>query len=154
MIVNDQSSKRVFFGVREGSALGPILFILYSVPLSSSLETYSVSNQSFADDAQLLHPCPPDHLHATVLTMQTSISDVKTWMTQNKLKVNDDKTEALLIKSNRTTFSDAQPTSLRVGSADSPFTTCARYLGFMISDNLSFDKHILNICHSAHTEIR
>ena len=58
----------------------------------------------------------------------------KDWMTQNKLELNDDKTEAPLIKTNITTLPNAQPTSLRVGSADSPFTTCTRNLGFMISD--------------------
>ena len=79
--------------------------------------------------------------------MQTCNSDVKTWMTQNKLKLNDDKSEALLIKSNRTTFLNAQPTSLRVGSADIPLTTCARNLGFMISYSMSLDKRISNVCH-------
>ena len=122
-IVNDKSSRRVFFGVREGSVLGPILFIVYSTPLSSLGETHSVSNQSFADDTQVLHSCPPTKLLSTVLTMQTCISDVKTWMTQNKLKLNDDKTEVLLIKSNRPTFPNAQPTSLCIGSADIPFMT-------------------------------
>ena len=68
--------------------------------------------------------------------MQTFISEVKTWMTQNKLKLNDDEKEALLMKSDRTIFfsSDAQPIPLRVGTADIPFPTCARNLGFMISD--------------------
>ena len=46
-------------------------------------------------------PTPPTHTKTTVLTMQTCISGVKTWMAQNKLKLNDHKTEALLIKSNR-----------------------------------------------------
>ena len=70
-------------------------------------------------------------------------------MTQSKLKLNGDKTEALLMKSNRTIFPGAEPTSLRVGTANIPFTTCARNLGFMISDNVSLDKYILNICRSA-----
>ena len=78
----------------------------------------------------------------------------KDWMTQNKLELNDDKTEAPLIKTNITTLPNAQPTSLRVGSADSPFTTCARNLGFMISDNMSLHLHISNVCLSAYVEIR
>ena len=100
--VNDRSSRPadVSFSVPQGSVLGRILFIFYSAPLSSLNENHSVSNESFADDIQLLHSCPPDQIHATVLTMQTCISDVKTWMTQNMLKLNDDETEALLIKSN------------------------------------------------------
>ena len=91
-------------GDPQCSVFGPILFILYSAPLSPLIETHSVSDQSFADNNQPLHSCPPDQIHATVLTMQTCISDMMTLMTQNNLKLNDDKTEALHIKSDRTTF--------------------------------------------------
>ena len=80
--------------------------------------------------------------------MQTCISDVKAWMKQSKMKLNDD------IKSNRTTFPNAQPTSLRIGSAGCPFTTSARNFGFMTSNNMSFDKHISNVCRCVYAEIR
>ena len=151
MTVNDQNSRPadVSFGVPQISVLGPILFILYSAPLSSLTETHSVSNKSFTYEKQLLNSCPPDQIKTTVLAMQTCISDVKTWITQNKLKLDDDKTEAFLIKSDRTSFPNTQPTSLRVGSANIPLTTCAGNLGFMISDNISLDKHISNACRSA-----
>ena len=78
--MNDRSSRPadVSFGVPWGSVLGPILFFLYSVPLYYLIQMHSVSNQSFADDTQLLHSCPHGQIHATVLTMQTYISDVKT----------------------------------------------------------------------------
>ena len=51
-------------------------------------------------------------------------------------------------------FPNAQPTSLRVGCADSPFTSCACNLGFVISDDMSLDKYISNGCRSAYVEIR
>ena len=144
--VNDRSSRPagVSFGVPQGTVVGPILFILYSAPLSSLTETHSVSNQSLADDTQLLHSCPPNQIHATVLAMRTCISDVKTLMTQYKRKLNDDKTEALLIQSNRTTFPHAQPTSLPAGSADIPFRTCARNLACFPTSTLNFK--LLSFC--------
>ena len=73
--------------------------------------------------------------------MQTFISHVETWMTQNKLKLYDDKTEALLMKSNRTIFHYTQPTSLRADAyaADVPFKTCACNHGFQISDNITLN---------------
>ena len=67
-----------------------------------------------------------------------------------------DKTEALLMKSNRTILPDAQPTSLRVGTADIPFTTFVRRLGLLILDNLILDKHkhSLTVCRYVFVEIR
>ena len=135
--VNGLSSRPadVFLGVLQGSVLRPILFIIYYARLCSLIETHSVSSQSFADDTQLLQSCPPDQIYAIVLTIQTCITDAEIWMTQDKLKLNDDKTGRLLMKSNRTIFPDAQPTSLRVGAAGIPFPTCACSLGFTISDH-------------------
>ena len=75
--------------------------------------------------------------------MQICISDVKTWMTQSELKLNGDKTETLLMKSDRTHF-----------PGDIPFTTCARNFGFMSSDHMTLNKHISAVCRSAYVKIR
>ena len=65
---------------------------------------------------------------------------------KTKLKLNGDETEALLTKSDRT--------SLRVGTTDVHFTTCARNLGLMISDYMTLEKHISIVCRSACIKIR
>ena len=72
---------------------GPILFILYTKPLTTLIRQHSISNQSFADNTQLHNSCHRDQIYTSVQSMQDCISDVKTWMTSNKLQLNDDKTE-------------------------------------------------------------
>ena len=79
------------FRCPKGLSSGSVHFILYSAPLSL-IEIHCASNHSLADDTQLLQSCPPDQIHAIFLTTKTCISVVKTWMTQNRLKLNDDKT--------------------------------------------------------------
>lgn len=139
------------FGVPQGSVLGPVLFILYTKPLSSLLQSNSVLNQSFADDTQLYGSAKPSQTLATVQTLQACISDVKQWMLENRLKLNDDKTEALLFskKSTSTSF----PQTMQVGSSTIKFSPHARNLGFTITSDMSLDKHVSNVCRAAYFEL-
>jgi hypothetical protein len=147
------TSSPLSFGVPQGSVLGPVLFILYTKPLSSLLQSHSVLHQSFADDTQLYNSCKPSQTQATVQSMQTCISDVKQWMSDNRLKLNDDKTESLLIRKKTDRSFASLPSSIQVGSASIAFSSHARNLGFIVSYDMSLDKHISTICRSAYFEI-
>ena len=142
------------FGVPQGSVLGPVLFLLYTKPISSVTLNHSISSQSFADDTQLQNSCSLNSLQENIHNMQDCISDIKAWMTSNKLRLNDDKTEVLFIHSNRQNIPDTTPSSICVGQSDVSFSSQARNLGVTMTDTLSMDKHITNICRSANIELR
>ena len=142
------------FGVPQGSVLGPILFIMYTKHLSSLIDSHSLCNQSFADDTQLYKSCTPSIIDQTIQTTQNCITDIKTWMTTHKLKLNDDKTEVLLIHTNRSFSSNTKPSSILVGNSDITFSDSARNLGFILSSDMSLDQHITHICRSAYAALR
>ena len=60
-IINDHilQVSSLSYGVRQGSVLGPILFILYTKPLSELIQWHSIESKSFADDNQLQVSVPP-----------------------------------------------------------------------------------------------
>ena len=89
--------------------LGPIFFILYTKPLSDLIQCHSIESQSFADDAQLQFSVPPSNVQSAISSLETCLSDIKTWILENKLKLNNDKTEALLLRSSSKSFSVGKP---------------------------------------------
>ena len=86
----------VHSGVPQGSVLGPILFSMHIKPLSAIL-THSIIHHSFADDLQLQMSAPPDRISELLHSMQSCISDAIAWATANMLKLNDSKTELMLV---------------------------------------------------------
>ena len=62
----------------------------------------------FADDTQLSHSESPDNYSDLVCSLQNCVKDIGLWMEQNKLKLNNDKTEAIRFSASssvNTTFS-------------------------------------------------
>ena len=111
----------VHLGVPQGSVLGPILFTMYTKPLSAIIDSHSIIHHSFADDLKLQMSAPPDRISELLHSMQSCISDVNAWATANMLKLNDSKTELMLFISGRSKHLHNLPTSITIGNAQITF---------------------------------
>jgi len=90
----------LLFGVPQGSLLGPILFILYIKFLQEIAKKYGLDVQFYADDSQLyisFYPSRPSELDDVVKRTNECLQEIKCWMVKNSMKLNDDKTEVLII---------------------------------------------------------
>ena len=141
------------YGVPQGSVLGPILFLLYTKPIASLTEKYQISCHNFADDTQLQNSSSICKLSNSVNRMENCIDNVKSWMTTNKLRLNDEKTEALLFHSKTKVLHDS-PSTIIVGQSNIQFSKQAKNLGFTITNTLEVEKHISNVCRSCNNELR
>ena len=98
---------------------------LYFLPcilsLCLPLITHTIIHHSFADDLQLQMSAPPDRISELLHSMQSFIGDVNAWASANMLKLNDKKTELMLVTSKRTMHLHNLPTSITIGNAQIPF---------------------------------
>ena len=143
----------VHSGVPQGSVLGSMLFTMYSKPLSAIIDSHSIIHHSFADDLQLQLSAPPDRISELLHSMQSCISDVKAMPTLNMLKLNDNKTELMLVTSKRTKHLHNLPTSITMGNAQIPFKQYVEIFGFALDCNLTMNAHVSNIARTCYFEL-
>ena len=144
----------VHSGVPQGSVLGPMLFTMYIKPLSAIIDSHSIIHHSIADDLQLQMSVPPDRISELLHSMQSCISDVKAWATANMLKLNESKTELMLVTSKRSKHLHNLPTSITIGNAQIPFKQSVKNLGFKLDCHLIINAHVSNIARTCYFELR
>ena len=113
----------LLYGVPQGSVLDPVLFILYTQPLFNLVSKHAVSQHAFTDDNQFYKISTLDAIHQSVETRRICTTDVKSWMTADKRQLNDNRTEAMIILSNRMSVHSPVPSVIRIGDADVPFVS-------------------------------
>ena len=127
---------------------------MYIKPLSAIIDSHSIIHHSFSDDLQLQMSAPPDRISELLHSMQSCISDVKAWATANMLKLNDNKTELMLVTSKRTNYLHSLPTSITIGNAEIPFKKSVKNLGITLDCHLTMNAHVSNIARTCYFELR
>ena len=87
------------------------------------------------------------------LSYFTLCSDVKAWATANMLKLNDNKTELMLVTSKRSKHLHNLPTSITIGNSHIPFKQSVKKLGFTLDCHLTMNAHVSNIARTCYFEL-
>ena len=84
-------------GVFQGSALGPLLFTIFSNDLS--LFARDATAYQYADDTQILVSAPRNDIRSLISRMEASLESLNAWFCAHALKVNASKTQLMVFGS-------------------------------------------------------
>lgn len=154
-IREESSSCRLNFGVPQGSVLGPQLFTVYTMPLGRILRAHGLEYHFFADDTQLYVFVRPirAQVDGAIGRLEQCCKDIRTWMRGNFLKLNDAKTEVLLVGS-RQQLKKISLSGVMVGDSLIAPVTSVRDLGAVFDTNMTMVPHVNTVCRSARYHIK
>ena len=138
-------------GVPQGSCLGPLLFTVYTSKLFDIVSKHLPSVHWYADDTQVYLAFSPDvqgEDEAALNAIRDCIHDLRNWMIEDRLMLNDDKTELVLIGT-RQQLQKVNLNDITVGDTVVEAKSVVRNLGSWFDRNLDMSSHTSKQCASA-----
>ena len=125
-------------GIPQGSNLGPLLFTIYINDLPNSLEITEPA--MFADDTSLT--ATGESSFEIEYKLGVEIQNVKTWLDANKLTLNEEKTEYMLIGSGKRLKQIRNDPIIKIRDHIIKRVYKKKVLGLEIDDKLQWTKHV------------
>ena len=150
------SLKNITFSVPQGSISGPDLWNKYCSTLRNIIPDNILLN-GFADDHSSQDSFTPNRLNpnaesSCINRLEDKLRDIKQWMLQNRLKMNDQKTEFILF-GNKPQLLKTFTKLIDVCGNSVELQEVVRYLGAWLDKFLNFDHHTKIKCKAAISNI-
>jgi hypothetical protein len=140
------TTRNLAFSVPQGSCFGPTLYSVYASTMQEVVP-HSLDIHGYADDhaVKISFIADSGEEANAVSELESCLSDIKIWMDNNRLKMNDTKTEFICYGS-RQQLGKCKTQSIDVNSITVHKATSIKYLGVDLDQELSYKTHIKRMC--------
>ena len=116
---------------------------------------YNLSYHVYADDTQIYLAFKPSQQQSdlAINCLENCVSDIRVWMKQNFLKLNDNKTEFMLFGS-RQQLAKISSLNIIIGESYIESSSRARNLGVILDSYMTMNNHISHITRTASFHLR
>ena len=142
--------RQLDYSVPQGSIQGAFLFIAYASTLDLVVQPSGLKLNGFVDDHSVrttFKPSKLDHKEEldTIATIESTVLDIKSWMNQVHLKLNEAKTEFIYFGW-PSQIGKCTTTTIDVNGATITMNSITEYLGAHLDSALNFKQHIKTKC--------
>jgi len=131
------------------------MYCSYSKPVSSIIKHHGLLYHTYADDSQLYFTLTPeDDLHQFMEKIVNCVNDIQRWMSQNLLKLNEEKTELIFFMSKKNAHICNGLTVKFAGGATINPSTCVKNLGSWWDSHCTMERHISEVIRSCNFQLR
>ena len=131
-------------------------YVIYTFPVGDIIRKHGLDYHFYADDSQLhiaFEIADNSSLQSAIGKIINCVNEIDNWMSINKLKLNQDKTEVLVF----TSVYNKEPVhldSISIGNTSVNISTSARNIGVLFDNKLTMSEHINYLCKSASFSLR
>lgn len=126
----------VFYGVPQGSVLGPLLFLIYINDLPLTINYPIIL---FADDTTVIFKCNKENYEAEI---NQTLSTIINWLNNNNLEINLDKTKIMHFSQRKATPN----LKIEFNGHNVEKVSSTKFLGIHLDENMSWKTHSEVIC--------
>jgi len=129
------------YGVAQGSVLGPLLYILYTVDICHVVERHNLRLHLYADDCQIYTCVAVGDVKSAVQNLAACITNINNWASSSRLHFNPSKTEFMWLGAGHL-LEQVDIGNIPVLSSTVKVVQSARDLGVILDSQLSLSDHI------------
>jgi hypothetical protein len=148
------ASRPLTTGMPQGSRIGPTEFPPYTSPMFGIAKKHGVEMHMYADDTQLYVPFSIEEYDSAIAKLEACIDEIRHWLADNHLKLNDEKTEFLVIGQKQLVNRIGKEMSIVIGSCVIQASQCAKNIGAMLDCHLDMKSHVNYVARASYYHLR